>query len=192
MESVRHRVNIVLIDSVQQQKFQISKPGFKRFEIFNEDLVGVELIKPVVKLDNPIYVGVTVLELSKLTMMEFWYKILKPKFPKSTLCFTDTDSLLIDIPTEDLYQELAEISNHLDLSNYPTDHPLYDPRNKAVVNKFKDECSGDVIKKFVRLRSKCYSILVQESGGEKQKSAAAGVKNPSKSISTMNSIKTYF
>ena len=57
MESVRQRVNIVLIDSVQQQKFQISKPGFKRFEIFNEDLVGVELIKPVVNLINQFMLG---------------------------------------------------------------------------------------------------------------------------------------
>ncbi len=88
MESVRRRVNIVLARNTKQQKFQISKPGFKRFEIFDQNLVGLELIKPVVTLDKPVYVGATVLELSKLIMFEFWYKILKPKFPTCTLCFT--------------------------------------------------------------------------------------------------------
>ena len=88
MESVRKRANIVLINKSDQQKFQVSKPGFKRFTIFDEDLVGVELVKPVIQLDKPVYVGVAVLDLSKLTMMNFWYRTLKPKFPEAKLCFT--------------------------------------------------------------------------------------------------------
>ncbi len=88
MESVRKRINVVLINNAQRQRFQTSKPGFKRFEIFGEDLVGVELVKPVVTLDKPVYVGATVLELSKLIMFDFWYNTFKPKFPNSTLCFT--------------------------------------------------------------------------------------------------------
>ena len=176
MESVRRRVNIVLINQSRQQKFQTSKPGFKRFSIFSEDLVGVELAKPTIELNKPIYVGAAVLDLSKLIMMNFWYRIFKPTFPGATLCFTDTDSLLIDVPTDNLYRDLAAIKDHLDLSNYPQDHPLYDPSNKAVLGKFKDECSGKVIKEFIGLRSKCYSILIQENEEEKQKSTAAGVK----------------
>ena len=82
----------------------------------------------------------------------------------------------MDIPTDDLYRDLADMKEHLDLSNYPKDHPLYDPSNKAVVNKFKDECAGNIIKEFIGLRAKCYSILVQEPEGYKQKSTAAGVK----------------
>ena len=88
MESVRRRANIVLINKASQQKFQVSKPGFKRFTIFDENLVGVELVKPVIELDKAIYVGAAVLDLSKLTMMNFWYRILKPKFPDARLCFT--------------------------------------------------------------------------------------------------------
>ena len=92
MESVRRRVNIVLINKASQQKFQISKPGFKRFAIFDENLVGVELVKPVVELNKPIYVGATVLELSKLTMMHFFYKVFKPRFPEAELCFTGNNT----------------------------------------------------------------------------------------------------
>ena len=195
MESVRKRINIVLIRKQQQQKFQISKPGFKRFEIFGDDLVGVELIKPVVKLNKPVYVGATVLELSKLTMFEFWYNVIKPRFPSCTLCFTDTDSLLIDVPTSDLYADIIDIKEHLDLSNYPESHKLYDPSNKACLGKFKDECSGNIITQFVGLRSKCYSLLVdkslqkikdggnkEESGQVEQKNVAAGVKKAVKNF----------
>ncbi len=88
MESLRKRVNIVLVGSPKQQRFQTSKPGFKRFEIFDKNLVAVELVKPVVTLDKPVYVGATVLDLSKLIMLDFWYNTLKPKFPACTLCFT--------------------------------------------------------------------------------------------------------
>ena len=140
----------------------------------------MELIKPVVTLDKPVYIGATVLDLSKLIMMEFWYKVLKVKYPTCTLCFTDTDSFLIDIPTDDLYQDLEELKDCLDLSNYPKNHPLFDPKNKAVLGKFKDETAGNVIQEFVGLRSKCYSLTTWEGESDKrvlkQKSTAAGVK----------------
>ena len=105
IESVRKRVNIVLVESKKRQQFQVYKPGFKRFEIFDENLVGVKSIKPVVQLDKPIYVGVAILEISKLIMYEFYYILVKRKWPDATFCFTDTDSLLLVIPTEDLYEE---------------------------------------------------------------------------------------
>ena len=180
MECLRKRVNIVLLKKERSRILQTSKPGFKRFSIFDDNLAGVELTKPLVKLDKPIYIGPTVLDISKLIMQKFWYGVVKEKFPDCSLCFTDTDSLLIDIPTDDLYRVLVSIKDHLDLSNYPKDHSLYDPRNKAVLGKFKDECAGNLIQEFVGLRSKCYSLLVwEDSDGElkkKQKSTAAGVK----------------
>ena len=184
MESVRKRANVVLLDNVQSQIYQTSKPGFKRFAIFNDELAGVELVKPVVVLDKPIYVGVTVLDSSKLIMSGFWYDVIKPMFPNCTLCFTDTDSLLIDVPTDDLYRDILNIKHQLDLSNYKQNHPLYDPTNKAVLGKFKDECAGSIIQEFVGLRSKCYSMLVHESEDEivlKQINKAAGVKKPIRS-----------
>ena len=56
MEHVRGRVKVVLVDSALK-RHQISKPGFKRFTIINKNLVGVELVKPTIKLDRPIYVS---------------------------------------------------------------------------------------------------------------------------------------
>ena len=106
MESVRKRKNIVLINKEAQHTLQTSKPGFKRFAIFSEDLVGIELVKPNVVLDKPIYAGATILDLSKLLMFEFYYKVLKTNFPEMKLVFTDTDSFLLNIPTEDIFDDL--------------------------------------------------------------------------------------
>ena len=77
MENVRKRVNIVLLNNKQSHIYQTSKPGFKHFAILDPDLLGVELIKPVVILDKPIYVGPAVLDISKLTMQKFWYGTIK-------------------------------------------------------------------------------------------------------------------
>ena len=158
MESVRKRKNIVLINKESQHTLQTSKPGFKRFAIFSEDLVGVELVKPNVVLDKPIYAGATILDLSKLLMFEFYYKVLKTNITEIKLVFTDTDSFLLDIPTEDIYDDLKRLENYFDFSNYPKDHPLYSTQNKAVVGKFKDETAGVPIEEFIGLRSKCCSI----------------------------------
>ena len=64
---------------------------------------------------------------------------------KFTLFISDTDSLLADIQSDDLYEDIKDIKDHLDLSNYPKDHHLYDPKNRAVLGKFKDECEGNII-----------------------------------------------
>ena len=172
MENVRKRKNIVLINTESQQRFQTSKPGFKRFTIFSDDLVGIELTKPKIVLDKPIYAGASILDLSKLLMFGFYYKVLKMEYPGIKLVFTDTDSFLLNIPTNDLYQDLAKLQQHFDFSNYPKNHPLYSTKNKAVLGKFKDETAGEVIEEFVGLRSKCYSIKLANTS----KATAAGVK----------------
>jgi hypothetical protein len=85
---VRKRKNIVLVSQGSQQRFQVSKPGFKRFQIFSEELVGVEVVKPVICLDKPIFVGASILDLSKVLMYDFWYNTLKAKYENIQLCFT--------------------------------------------------------------------------------------------------------
>ena len=83
---------------------------------------------------------------------------MKPNF-ECQLLYSDTDSLLYQVKSEDLYREISEkrkILNELHLSNY---HPLYDPKNKMVVLKFKDEFPGDIITEFISLKPKLYSIL---------------------------------
>lgn len=175
MESVRKRVNIRLISNGKQHLFQTSKPGFKRFSIFSPELVGVELSKPYIILDKPIYLGASILDLSKLLMYRFWYDTLKKKYDNLKLCFTDTDSFLFWAETPDLYKDIESMKSHFDTSNYPKEHYLFSNDNKAVPGLFKDECGGSVISEFVGLRSKLYHILIDDSKNP-SKLAAAGVK----------------
>jgi hypothetical protein len=99
-----------------------------------------------------------VLELSKLLMFEFYYEYFKPKYPDCKVLYTDTDSLILCVPTDDLYKDLETELEHYDTSDYPADHPLYSVQNKKVIGKMKDEMNGTLIEEYVGLRSKMYSI----------------------------------
>jgi hypothetical protein len=92
-------------------------------------------------------------------MNMFYYHVLKPRFGnRLRLLATDTDSFILEIQSEDLNVELLQIRHHLDLSNYPKDHPLYDPLNNKVPGKFKNEHPDVTLTKFVGLRAKCYAL----------------------------------
>ena len=105
-------------------------------------------------------------------MFDFHYNVMKHF--NCFVLYSDTDSLLYEIKHTDFYEELAtneELRQHFDLSNYPTDHSLYNVENKMVTLKFKDELAGELIEEFVGLKPKMYSILV----GGRQKLSAKGV-----------------
>ena len=92
-------------------------------------------------------------------MYDFCYNYLKAKHgDKCELIYTDTDSLLLNIQTEDLYKDMKEDLWLYDTSNYPKDHPLYEDMNKKALGKMKDECGGLAIEKVVVVRPKMYSI----------------------------------
>jgi hypothetical protein len=80
--------------------------------------------------------------------------------------YTDTDSLVFRIDTEDLYTDLQhpDLNDHFDFSNYPKDHPLYSTKNKGVLGKFKDELGGRIMTEFIALRSKMYSFTYVHDG----------------------------
>ena len=97
---------------------------------------------------------------------------MKQQVPRCTVLYSDTDSLLYEIETDDLTSVLRNLADHFDFSNYPTEHPLYDRTNHRVVLKMKDELAGDVITDFVGLKAKMYSIVTAEST---RKQSAKGV-----------------
>ena len=88
--------------------------------------------------------------------------------------FTDTDSLCVEIVTDDVYKDMEEQKEYYDLSEYPKDHFLYSTENQAVVGKFKDEMEGNIITRFVGLRSKLYSLTIQTK--VEQENVVNGVK----------------
>ena len=91
-------------------------------------------------------------------MYEFHYKYIKSKFD-AKLLFTDTDSLVYEIKTEDVYEDFYQDKNLFDFSDYPLNSKFFDPVNKKVIVKMKDEFNGRIISEFVGLKSKMYSLI---------------------------------
>ena len=141
----------------------VAKPNLKQWKIYEENLVGVQLKRNVVKLTKPRYIGMCILDLSKISMYQFHYDFIMKQYPGATLLFTDTDSFCYNIPTEtNIYDDIRSRTDWFDFSNYDKDHPNYDTSNDLVPGKFKDEMGGKPITEFVGLRSKMYSIKTQE------------------------------
>ena len=108
-------------------------------------------------LNKPIYVGFTVLDLSKWKMYDFHYNFIKKNF-SAELLFTDTDSFTYEMGSEDVYEEFFKWKDLFDFSNYSKDSKFFDNANKKVIGKMKDEYGGVIIDEFVGLKSKMYSI----------------------------------
>ena len=103
-------------------------------------------------------------------MYDWYYNKLKKKYGENcTLLYTDTDSLLVDIKTKDVYKDMSETKD-----NYPKDHPLNDEINKKVIGKLKDKCAGAPIAEYIGLRPKLYSVLRTD---EQLIKKATGTKN---------------
>ena len=171
MENIRNRVNVKLVNTGEQFKKLTAKPNYESRKIFNENLVSVHMKKTSLTMNKPVYLGMSILDLSKILMYDFHYRYIKPKYgSKAKLLFTDTDSLFYEIETEDFYKDISEdVKDRFDTSNYPENHPSGIPTgiNNKVLGMFKDEAGGERIKEFVGLRAKLYSYKMDE--GEENK-----------------------
>jgi hypothetical protein len=164
MENVYNRINYKLVQSDRELLKETKKPNFQSRNEITPDLMGVSLAKSSVTLNKNILVGFSILDLSKVLMYDFYYNTLQKKYDnKVELLYTDTDSLILHIQTDDVYDDLLEIKDQLDFSDYPIYHKCYDKTNKKVIGKFKDESNGKIITEFVGLRSKMYSYIVDSN-----------------------------
>ena len=110
-------------------------------------------------------------------MYEFWYYYIKPKYEdKAKLCYMDTNSFVVHIITEDVYEDIAnDIERWFDTSNYDENdkRPLPIGKNKKVIGYFKDELGGKIMKEFCALRAKAYAYLMND---DSEKKKAKGTK----------------
>jgi len=125
------------------------------------------MLKSKLYLNRPIYVGFSILDLSKTLMYDFHYNYIKEKYgTQAKLLFTETDSLAYLIRTEDIYKDMMGDSQLFDTSEYRKSHPLYSLKNKKVL---KDETHGNAVHAFVGLKAKMYAYtydVMQEQDGE--------------------------
>ena len=132
--------------------------------LISENLSIIEMKKVKVKMNKPIYLGLSILEISKIIIYEFWYDYMKKKYGDMVkLCYMDTDSLIMNIKTRDCYKGIArDVEERFDNSNYDVDRPLPKGKNKKVIGLMKDELGGGIVTKFVALRPKTYSYMTDE------------------------------
>ena len=98
MENVRKHRDIKLVTRDKRRNLLVSEPNYHTIKWFSEDLIATEMKKTKVKMNKPIYLGLLILDLSKIVMYEVWYDNIKPKYgKKAKLCYMDTDSFIIHI-----------------------------------------------------------------------------------------------
>ena len=193
MENIRNRVDVKLVNTQEKLKKLVAKPNLKSPpKIFSENLVSVHLKKTSLTMNKPVYLGMCILDLSKTIMYDFHYNYIKPKYEeKAKLLFTDTDSFMYEIETEDFYKDISkDVWDRFDTSNYPENHPSGIPIgiNEKVLGMFKDEAAGKIIKEFVGLRAKLYSFIMED--GEENKKCKGVKKQVVESSITHEDYKT--
>ena len=114
-------------------------------------------------MNKPLYLGMSILDIGKTLMHKFWYDYFKLKYGDRTkLCYTNTDSFIINILTEDFLQDISnDVEKWFDTSNYDKNdkRSLLIGKNKIVPGLFKDELGGKIIIEIVPLRPKAFSYL---------------------------------
>ena len=177
IENIRKRQNIHLIDNRKKALKLSSRPNFDRCTIFDKHLIAVHMKNTEVYFNKPVYVGQAILDLSKTLIFDFHYNYIKKKYKhKAELLFTDTDSLMYQIYTDDFYKDISpDILSKFDTSDYPPNHPSGIPTgvNKNVIGMFKDEVAGKQITRFVGLRPKLYTFEIEE---DKEVKKCKGIK----------------
>ena len=166
MENIENHIDFRLVCDREKAVKLAAKPYYDRTTIFCENLIGVHMTKTKLYYNKPIYLGMTILDLSKTLMYDFHYNYIKTKYGHNAkLLFTDTDSLMYELQTDDFY---ADIFNDLELkfdtSDYPKNHPsgIKTGINKKVPGMFKDEACGQQVEEFVGLRAKLYSYKLAD------------------------------
>ena len=164
MENVRKHRDIKLVKTDHKRNKLVSEPNYHTMKLISENLSIAEMKKVKVKMNKPIYLGLPILEISKIIMYEFWYDYMKKKYGDMVkLCYMDTDSLIMNIKTKDFYKDIAQdVEEMFDTSNYDVDRPLPKGKNKKVIGLMKDELGGGIITEYVALRPKTYSYMTDE------------------------------
>ena len=120
--------------------------------------MATEMKKTTVKMTKPLYLGMSILDISKIPMYKFWYDYISPKYgDRAKLCYTDTDSFIINIKTKDFFEDISnDVGRWFDLSNYDKNdkRPLPIGKNKNIPGLFKDELGGKIITELVALGTK--------------------------------------
>ena len=181
IENVRNYIEIKVCSTEESFRKTCLGQHIKSFKIINENLVIVMKKPAEIKMNKPLAVGFAILELSKLFMYKSYYDVFMSHFKSKniSLCFSDTDSFLFKVKTNNLSNDLKELKYLFDFSKYPKNHVLYDCSKANHLFYFKDElCGKAAITRFIGLRPKCYSMQIKNYDDKniKTKKVCKGIK----------------
>ena len=186
MENVRNRVSIELVKDAERAAKLVNKPNFEELKIFDEFLIAVKMRKTKVWMNKPVYVGMSILDLSKTLMFSFQYEYVKKKWEKVEVLYSDTDSLVLNIETDDFFKDISgDVVEWFNTNDFPEDHPAVleglpiVKENKKKIGLMKDECGGKILTEWVALRPKLYSFLTESGEKQKAKGLKKSIKNKS-------------
>ena len=140
MENLRKHRDIKLVTTERRRNYLVSEPSYHITKFFTENLLAIEMEKTEILMNKPVCLGLSILELSKILMYEFWYDYVKPKYgKKEKSCYMDTDSFIVYIKTDDIYNDIEEdVETRFDTSNYELEKLLPKGENKKVTGLMKD------------------------------------------------------
>ena len=148
MENIKEHRDIRLVTTDKKTRL-VSEPNYHTTKYFSEKLLAIKMKKTKVKMNKLVYLGMSVLDISKTLMYEFWYDYIKPKYGDRTrLQYMDADSFIIHIITKDFYKDIAnDVGRWFDTSNYDEndDRPRPIGKNKKTIGLFKDKLGGKIM-----------------------------------------------
>ena len=126
MENVRKNRDIKLVKTDKKRNKLVSEPNYHTMKLIDDNLAIIEMKKVKVRMNKPIYLGMSILDISKITMYEFWYDYIKNKYgERVNLCYTDADSFIINVKTKNFYKDISDnVIERFDTSDYIHDRPL--------------------------------------------------------------------
>ena len=170
MENIRKHGDIKLVTTDKKRSKLVSEPNYHTINLISEDLSIIEVKNTKLKINKRIYLGLSILEISKILMYEFWYDYMKLKYNDNVrLCYMDTDNFIMNIKTNDFYKDISDdVDNRFYTSNYEVKRPLPIRKNKKIIGLMKDELGGEIITEFIALRPKTYSYLTDNDKIDKK------------------------
>ena len=170
MENVRKHRDIKLVTTGKRRNQLVSEPNCHTIKYFSENLIAIKMKKINVKMNKLVYLGLSILEISKTLMYKFWYDYIKPDYQKnSKKCYMDPDSFIINIKTEDVYEDVTnDVEKSFDTSNYEANRPLPTGKNKKVMGLMKDELEGTIMTEFAALRRETFPYLIHDDNSVKK------------------------
>ena len=172
MENIRNHKDMKLVTSDKKYLKYVMKLNFKDYHPFSKHLFAVDIGKTEIKMNRLVYLGQTILDLSKTLMYEFHYNYMRPRYrSKVNLCYMDIDSFAYEIESEDFYRDTTkDVKKRFDMSGYSKDdnRPVPIGENKKVICLMKDELGGKILTEFVALRAKMYAYRKIDKEGEEK------------------------